>query len=175
MSQDSRAPLVEDMKSIATATQAQIESSTHPSYDHAGSRANAPGLSQSSGISDKRTEFRQRVGVKGETGASPLMLSFTLQRPCNKDADVNKRLLQSSLKQRLKLNRKNADNSSGDLTRPTFVYSYANYLDLWVSVDKLIKPTDADKNPSTQLKDVSPAAISEQKPSSEESLLKTRP
>ncbi|OAL28846.1 hypothetical protein AYO20_09326 [Fonsecaea nubica] len=51
----------------------------------------------------------------------------------------------------------------------------ANYPDLWVSLGKLIKPTDADKHPSTQLKDVSPAETSEQKPSSEGSLLKTRP
>ncbi|OAG40519.1 hypothetical protein AYO21_05220 [Fonsecaea monophora] len=172
MSQDSRAPLVEDMRSIATATQAQIESSTHPSYDHEGSTGNAPGSSQSSGISDKRTEFRQRVGIKPETDAIPLMLSFTLQRPCIKDADVNKRLLQSSLKQRLKLNRKNADNSS---VQEVTAEAEANYQDLWVSLSKLIKPTDADKHPSTQLKDVSPAATSDQKPSSEESLLKTRP
>ncbi|EXJ69343.1 uncharacterized protein A1O5_07379 [Cladophialophora psammophila CBS 110553] len=57
----------------------------------------------------------------------------------------------------------------------------ANYPDLWVSLGKLIKPTDADKHPSTQLKDVSPGEgeNGEQKsgPSPSESLVlpKTRP
>ncbi|OQV00185.1 hypothetical protein CLAIMM_05717 [Cladophialophora immunda] len=50
----------------------------------------------------------------------------------------------------------------------------ANYPDLWVSLGKLIKPTDADKHPNTQLKDESPGASGESKSSSEFQLPKTR-
>ncbi|OAL22333.1 hypothetical protein AYO22_07377 [Fonsecaea multimorphosa] len=52
----------------------------------------------------------------------------------------------------------------------------ANYPDLWVSLGKLIKPADADKHPSTQLKDASPKEDGEEekKSSSEVVMPKTR-
>ncbi|OAP54816.1 hypothetical protein AYL99_11264 [Fonsecaea erecta] len=76
MSQDSGTPLVSEMKSTAMATNSQIDSSAHPGYGDAGHGGSTPGSSRSSRSLDKRMEFRQRVGIKPETGDLPEQFLF---------------------------------------------------------------------------------------------------
>ncbi|OAL22334.1 hypothetical protein AYO22_07378 [Fonsecaea multimorphosa] len=91
MSQDSHSPLVGDMKSIATATNAQIDSSARSSYANADNGGSSPGSSQSNGSMDKRSLFRQRVGIKPETGASsPDAVLHLEKNPAAKTQNVDK-------------------------------------------------------------------------------------